>query len=72
VQSNEQATDIFTKVLPKPLFENYKKIFRMMNERDLSLRNDVGNNKLQVPIPKNQEFGKPTTSTTHMPKPRRE
>jgi hypothetical protein len=64
VQSNEQAADIFTKVLPKPLFENCKQMFGMMKEmkeRDLSLSEDVGSSKLQVPIPKDQELRNPTT-----------
>jgi hypothetical protein len=40
VQSNDQVADIFTKALPKPLFENCKKMLGMMKERDLSLRED--------------------------------
>jgi hypothetical protein len=46
VQSNDQAADIFIKVLPKPLFENCKQMFEMMKERDLSLREDVESSKL--------------------------
>jgi hypothetical protein len=46
VQSNDQAADIFTKALPKPLFENYKQMLGMMKERDLSLREDVESSKL--------------------------
>jgi hypothetical protein len=38
VQSNDQAADIFTKILPKPLFENCKQMLRMIKKRDLSLR----------------------------------
>jgi hypothetical protein len=30
VQSNDQAANIFTKVLPKLLFENYKQMLGMM------------------------------------------
>jgi Reverse transcriptase (RNA-dependent DNA polymerase) len=63
----DQATDIFKKVLPKPLFENYKQIVGMMKERDLSLREDVESNKLQVLIPKDQELRNPTTSRCLMP-----
>jgi hypothetical protein len=61
VQSNDQAADIFTKALPKPLFENYKQMLGMMKERDLSLREDVESSKLQVLIPKDQ-LENPTTS----------
>jgi hypothetical protein len=46
VQSNEQAADIYTKALPKPLFENCKHMFGMMKERDLSLSEDVRSSKL--------------------------
>jgi hypothetical protein len=67
VQSNDQATDIFTKALSKPLFENCKQIFGMMKERDLSLREYVESSKLQVSIPKNQELGNPTISQCPMP-----
>jgi hypothetical protein len=45
-----QATYIYTKALPKPLFENYNQMLGMMKERDLSLREDVKISKLQVPI----------------------
>jgi hypothetical protein len=45
-QSNDQAADVFTKALPKSLFENYKQILGMMKERDLSLREDVESSKL--------------------------
>ena len=49
VQSNDQAADIFTKALAKPLFENCKQMLGMMDIRDLSLREDVdGNGKLQI------------------------
>jgi Reverse transcriptase (RNA-dependent DNA polymerase) len=57
VQSNDQAADIFTKALPKPLFKNCKQMLEMMKERDLSLREDVESSKLQVSIPKDQEHG---------------
>jgi hypothetical protein len=46
VQNNNQTTDIFTKVLPKPLFENCKQMLGMIKERDLSLREYVGSSKL--------------------------
>jgi hypothetical protein len=72
VQSNEQATDIFTQVLPKQLFENCKQIFGMMKERDMSLREDVGSSKLQVPIPKDQELRNPDHLEKPIPKPRRQ
>jgi hypothetical protein len=67
VQSNDQIADIFMKVLPKPLFKNYKQMLGMMKERDLSLREDVESSKLQVPISKDQELGNPTTSRYLMP-----
>jgi hypothetical protein len=44
-QINDQAAD-FTKVMPKPLFENCKQMFGMMKERDLSLKEDVMSSKL--------------------------
>jgi hypothetical protein len=72
VQSNEQAADIFTKALSKPLFENCKQMLGMMKERDLSLREDVGISKLQVPIPKDQELGNPDHLEKSIPKPRRQ
>jgi hypothetical protein len=59
VQSNDQAADIFTKALSKPLFENCKQLLGMMKERDLSLREDIESSKLQVPIPKDQGLGNP-------------
>jgi hypothetical protein len=37
-------------------------MFGMMKERDLSLWEDIESSKLQVPIPKDQELGNPTTS----------
>jgi hypothetical protein len=46
VQSNDQAANIFTKALPKPLFENCNQMLGMMKERDLSLREDVESSKL--------------------------
>jgi hypothetical protein len=52
VQSNDQATDILTKALPKFLFENYKQIIEMKKVRDLSLREDVRNYNHQVTNPK--------------------
>jgi hypothetical protein len=67
VQSNDQAADIFTKVLPKPLFENCKQMLKIMKERDLSLREDVESSKLQVPIPKDQELRNSTTLRCSMP-----
>jgi hypothetical protein len=67
VQSNDQVADIFTKALPKPLFENCKQMLGMMKERDLSIKEDVESSKLQVPIPKDQELGNPTTSRYPMP-----
>jgi hypothetical protein len=45
VQNNDQIADIFTKALPKPLFENCKQMLRMMKERDLILREDVESSK---------------------------
>jgi hypothetical protein len=33
---------------------------------------DIGSSKLQVPIPKDQELGNPTTSRNPIPKPRRQ
>jgi uncharacterized spore protein YtfJ len=45
VQNNDQVADIFTKALPKPLFENCKQMLGMMKERDLSLREDVKSSK---------------------------
>jgi Reverse transcriptase (RNA-dependent DNA polymerase) len=66
VQSNDQAVDIFTKALPKPLLENCKQMLEMMKERDLSLREDVESSKLQVSIPKDQEHENPTTSRCPM------
>jgi hypothetical protein len=44
IQNNVQVTDIFTKVLPMPLFENCKHMLEMM-ERDLSLNEDVRSSK---------------------------
>jgi hypothetical protein len=41
-----QNNDIFIKILPKPLFENGKRMLRMMKERDLSLREDIESSKL--------------------------
>jgi hypothetical protein len=70
VQTNDQPADIFTKSLPKPLFENCKQMLGMMKERDLSLRGDVESSKLQVPIPKDQELGNSTTSRYPMPNPK--
>jgi hypothetical protein len=67
VQINYQAADVFTKALPKPLFENNKQMLKMMKERDLSLREDVESSKLRVPIPKDQELGNPTISRCPMP-----
>jgi hypothetical protein len=46
VQNNDQVADIFTKILPKPLFENCKQMLGMKKERDLSLREDVESSKL--------------------------
>jgi hypothetical protein len=40
VQNNDQAADIFAKILLKSLFENWKQMFGMMKERDLSLREE--------------------------------
>jgi hypothetical protein len=48
VQSNDQAADILTKALAKPLFEKGKQMLGMMDGRDLTLREDVGKCKLQV------------------------
>jgi hypothetical protein len=39
-------------------------MYGMMNERDLSLREDVKSSKLQFLILKDQELDNPTTSTT--------
>jgi hypothetical protein len=72
VQSNDQATDIFTKVLPKSLFENCKQMLGMMTKRDLSLREDVESSKLQVPIPNDQELGNLITSRYPMPNPKKQ
>jgi hypothetical protein len=44
----------------------------MMKERDLSLREDVGSSKLQVPIQKDQELGNPDHLEKSIPKPRRQ
>jgi hypothetical protein len=38
VQSNDQAVDIFTKALSKPLFENCKQMIGMKEIRELGLR----------------------------------
>jgi hypothetical protein len=48
VQSNDQAADVFTKALPKPLFENCKQMIGMKEIRDLGLRKDVGSYNHQV------------------------
>jgi hypothetical protein len=56
IQSNDQAADIFTKALPKPLFENCKQMLGMIKERDLSLREDVKSSKVQALILKDQEL----------------
>jgi hypothetical protein len=71
VQSNDQAADILTKALPKPLFENYKQMPGMIKEQDLSLREDVQSNKLQVSIPKDQKLGNPTSSRYPMSNPKK-
>jgi hypothetical protein len=72
VQNNDQVADIFTKALPKPLFEKCKQMLRMTKERDLSLREDVESSKLQVSIPKDQELRNPTTSRYLMPNPKKQ
>jgi Reverse transcriptase (RNA-dependent DNA polymerase) len=41
VPSNDQVADIFTKALPRPLFENCRRKLGMMNTRDLRLKEDV-------------------------------
>jgi hypothetical protein len=51
VQSTDQAADILTKALSKPLFEKGKRMLGMTDTRDLSLREDVGKCKLQVSNP---------------------
>jgi hypothetical protein len=48
VPSNDQATDIFTKALSRPLFENYRRKLGMMSTRDLRLKEDVENGHLQA------------------------
>jgi hypothetical protein len=48
VQSNDQAADILTKALAKPLFDKGKQLLGMMDGRDLTLREDVEKCKLQV------------------------
>jgi hypothetical protein len=58
VQSNDQIVDIFTKALPKLLFENCMQMIGMKEIQNLRLRKDVGrynyqgmNSKCQVPSP---------------------
>ena len=51
VKTNDQAADIFTKALSKPLFEKGKQMLGMKNLRDLKLREDVGNSNSQVSNP---------------------
>jgi hypothetical protein len=48
VPSNDQVVDIFTKALSRPLVKNCRRKLRMMNTRDLRLKEDVENGNLQV------------------------
>jgi hypothetical protein len=48
VPSNDQVVDIFTKALSRPLVKNCRRKLRMMNTRDLRLKEDVENDNLQV------------------------
>jgi hypothetical protein len=48
VPSNDQAADIFTKALSRPLFENCRRKLGMMSTRDLRLKEDVENGHLQA------------------------
>jgi hypothetical protein len=49
-----KVVDIFTKALPKPLFENCKQIIGMKETQDLGLREDAGSYNHQVLHPKCQ------------------
>jgi hypothetical protein len=51
VQSNDQPADIFTKALPKLLFENCKQMIGMKEIRDMGSWEDVGSCNHQVPNP---------------------
>ena len=46
VKSEDQAADIFTKSQSTRLFEKMRNLLGMKDRRELSLRRDVGNNKL--------------------------
>jgi hypothetical protein len=48
VPSNDQVADIFTKALPRPLFEDCRRKLGMMNTQDLRVKEDVKNDNLQV------------------------
>ena len=52
VKTQDQAADIFTKALAKPLFENCKQMLGMKDIRDLKLREDVERCNPKVSIPK--------------------
>jgi hypothetical protein len=64
VPSNDQVADIFTKALSRPLFENCRKKVKMISTRDLRLKENVKNDKLQA---SRSEKNKQTTTKPLIP-----
>ena len=72
VNTHDQAADIFTKALAKPLFENCKQMLGMKDIRDLKLREDVEryNPKVSIPKPLNLKGRNPNGSSSEQKNPR--
>ena len=67
VKTHDQAADIFTKALAKPLFENCKQMLGMKDGRDLKLREDVERSNSGVSNSKH-EVSRQENSKTRNPK----